>query len=292
LVSPNFHVRWGDHKAMKREPGMVSPIVEVALDAARKWLVKVQVNDLSFYRGPQFAITNAWALSLLPDDPVLHMLTKPGVEYTNTFVLLEKSPEYEQERQRALRAELEHLVRVLELDTVNVATEDFDTAYVNPPAFGRGGAFRSPQIMAQFNPMGTLRELTYLPHPRTNTTLLMQEPSLMNSNQAYVLACEKLTALGADWERIGRELKFQSEQIKFNIRQKNVYVPKPTAEFRFYWGKNPAGMGPSEVQVNVNGAIKRVVRLAIFDPAYLGHPIEPINLATNASSMPESAPKH
>lgn len=283
LVSPNFFVRWGGQLKNKK-PGETSsqPIVEVKLDAVRQWLVSLSLIDMSYYRGPSPRLPNVWALSLLPDDPVLYMLTKPGVEYTNTFVLLEKSPEYEQERQRALRAELEHLVQVLELDTVNVQTEHYDTAYVNPPAFGRGGAFRSPQLTARFNPMGHLRELIYLPKPYTNEWTLQQQPSLLNSNQAYALACEKLTALGADWERINQELKFQGEQGRHTFREKKSYTQKATSEFRFYWGKHPAGMGPSELQVNVNGAIQRAVHLSILDPAYLGHPIVAINLATNA----------
>jgi hypothetical protein len=270
LVSPNFVVEWGGQRTANWKPGELEtePAATVQLDAARRWFVSFKLTDLSLYRGASPLGTNAWALSLLPDEPVRQMLTKPGVEYTNTFVLLQTSSDYERARRKRLMAELDRLVHVMEMDTVDLRTENFDTAYVNPPAFGLGGAFRSAQMTAIFNPVGVIGELDYLPRPYTNALLLMQEPSLLNSNQLYSIAHQKLTALGANWERIGQELKFSAEQRQLTYHQRGSRLEKPTAEYRFYWGKLPPNQGSSELQVSVNGAIKRIVRLAVADSSY------------------------
>ena len=86
LVSPNFIVRWGGQRLTNQKSGELTqqPAVEVKMDVARHWLVSFLLKDSSFYRRTSPLGTNVWALSLLPDEPVLQMLTKPGVEYTDT----------------------------------------------------------------------------------------------------------------------------------------------------------------------------------------------------------------
>lgn len=288
LVSPNFVVEWGGQRTVNWKLGEseTEPAATVQLDAARRWFVSFRLTDLSLYRGESPLGTNGWALSLLSDEPVRQMLTKPGVEYTDTFVLLDCGAEYQRERQQQLLAEIDRLLRVMEMDTVDVRTENFDTAYANPPAFGRGGAFRSAQITAIFNPLGAIAELDYLPRPYTNAFLLMQKPLLLDSNQMYSIAHEKLTALGANWERIGRELKFSAEQRQLTYHQRGSRLEKPTAEYRFYWSKRPQHQTPSEIQVSVNGAIKRIVRLAVADSSYF-QASKSLSSSTNEMHVPE-----
>lgn len=270
LVSPNFHVRWGDSKAMNKDPGL-SPVAEVGLDAARKYLVTLQLNDLTFYRGNILTVTNAWAIALLPDEPVLQMLTKPGIEYSNTFALLAINPDYEAMRRQQLEAEIDRLLRLLEIDDkVNLKTEEMDTAYVNPPAFGLGGAFRSQQISVRFNPKGELSHFTYLPHPYTNSLILAQSPSTISSNRVFEIAREKLTALGFDVSRMDREMMHKHERRMFRMNQKHEGLREiESSEFHFRWGKTPPGLGPPTVQIDVSGTLGRVVRLEVNDASYI-----------------------
>jgi hypothetical protein len=266
LVSPNFHVYWG--RTADKTGG--HSVVEVQLDAAKKWLVALYVNDLSFWKQPIPAVTNGWGISLLPDKPVLPFLEKPGLEFTNAFKLLEIPPTELSERRQKMLLKIGQLVDSLEIRSeIDLEESRAVSEYVNPPAFGQGGAFQFKDCQIRFSASGELSHLSYLPKRYTNSLDHLQAPLIISSNRAFEIATETLASLGIEVERLNRDLEHQFKRAKW-VKESGKAGRQwfDTSEFHFRWARAPAGPAAPNVQVDVFGGIGKVGRFEINDASY------------------------
>lgn len=277
IVSSRFAVTWAADKLNRR------PAAEVFLNASEKWLVRLHVTDLSYYRNTLPEVPHAIAVSLLPDEPIRSFLRSQasgsatrifrehGLQLTNVFSLLEKPGKYESEGRIQILHEAKQILSLLDCDQLDEPSENNLTdIYINPPAFGSGGRLEFRNGEMQFDPAGKLRLFRFLPRGQTNHYVwLSTMQSVITDVDAHQIATQKLAALSIDVEKLDRDYKrtfSRGRFYRYDTKGKREYFQTP--EYWLSWSDESSSSKPPVVRIAVYGDVKQVGRIELNDTSF------------------------